>query len=191
VLLTAATIVIAGSPTAISHAATCWRPPVAAPIVDPFRPPACRWCAGNRGLEFGTPSGAVVRAVATGRVSFAGVVAATGYVVVRHADGRRVTYGGLAERSVGRGDLVVAGAPVGLTGGRLHFGLRDGTRYVDPEPFLGRLVRRPWLLPVDGGPAVPAPSPIVRCRRTRLSGPVLAGQGYTVRRPTSRLAVHD
>ena len=35
-------------------AAECWRPPVPAPVVDPFREPACRWCRGNRGIDYGT-----------------------------------------------------------------------------------------------------------------------------------------
>ena len=74
----------------------CWLPPVDAPVVDPFRPPPCTWCAGNRGLEYGTPSGVAVRAVAAGEVTFSGTVAGERYVVVRHADGRRATYGGLA-----------------------------------------------------------------------------------------------
>ena len=31
-----------------------YRPPVDAPVVDPFRPPAERWSAGNRGVEYAT-----------------------------------------------------------------------------------------------------------------------------------------
>lgn len=142
---------------------TCWLPPVDAPVVDPFRPPACTWCAGNRGLEYGTPSGTIVRAVAAGEVTFSGTVAGERYVVVRHADGRRATYGGLESSSLRTGDAVVAGVSVGLTAGHLHFGLRDGDTYVDPAPFLGRLVGRPRLVPDDGTAARPAPPPRLRC----------------------------
>ena len=35
----------------------CWWPPVSAPVIDPYREPACRWCPGNRGLEYGTRAG--------------------------------------------------------------------------------------------------------------------------------------
>ena len=55
--------------------ATCWVPVVDAPIIDPFRPPACPWCAGNRGVECGADAGAVVRAPTPGTVVFAGAVA--------------------------------------------------------------------------------------------------------------------
>jgi murein DD-endopeptidase MepM/ murein hydrolase activator NlpD len=153
-------------------AVTCWLPPVGAPVADPFRPPSCRWCPGNRGIEYATAPGEPVRAVATGVVTFAGTVAGTSYVVVRLGDGRRVTYGGLDAVAHASGDLVVAGSIVGRTAGRLHFGLREapvpgddetGERYVDPAPMLGTLVGRPRLVPTDGTPARPAPSPRLRC----------------------------
>jgi murein DD-endopeptidase MepM/ murein hydrolase activator NlpD len=144
-------------------AGACWLPPVDAPVVDPFRPPPCTWCAGNRGIEYGTPSGADVRAVAAGEVTFSATVAGERYVVVRHADGRRTTYGGLASSSLRAGDAVAAGVIVGTTAGHLHFGLRDGDTYIDPAPFLGRLVGRPRLVPDDGTGARPAPPPRLRC----------------------------
>ncbi|MDJ0768593.1 MAG: M23 family metallopeptidase [Ilumatobacter sp.] len=148
-----------------AHAAPCWAPPVTARVTDPFREPACRWCAGNRGIEYGTPPGTTVRAVAGGRVSFAGDVAGTTYVVVRHRDGLRTTYGNLRHTHLDDGDLVVRGARVGTTDGRLHFGLRDGSRYVDPSPYLGRWMRRPRLIPVDGSPGRPSPPATLRCTR--------------------------
>ena len=133
-------------------------------MVDPFRPPPCTWCAGNRGLEYGTPGGTVVRAVAAGEVTFSGTVAGERYVVVRHADGRRATYGGLAsfvaaDRRCGRGGRESSA----ITAGHLHFGLRDGDTYIDPAPFLGRLVGRPRLVPDDGTAARAAPPPRLRC----------------------------
>jgi murein DD-endopeptidase MepM/ murein hydrolase activator NlpD len=141
----------------------CWLPPVEATVVDPFREPPCPWCAGNRGLEYGTPPGTVVRAVAAGEVTFSGTIAGVRYVVVRHADGRRATYGVLEASDLRTGDVVVARAVVGVTAGHFHFGLRDGDAYVDPGPFLGRLVGRPRLVPVDGSAARAAPPPRVRC----------------------------
>ncbi len=143
--------------------ADCWRPPVDGVVVDPFREPPCRWCAGNRGLEWVAADGAAVRAAAAGVVSFAGTVAGTSYVVVRLANGWLVTYGRLATRQVGAGDPVVTGGVLGTTGGRLFFGLRVEGRYVDPAPYLGELVGRPRLVPVDGRAARPAPPPRLAC----------------------------
>jgi murein DD-endopeptidase MepM/ murein hydrolase activator NlpD len=144
-------------------AAACWHPPVTAPVVDPFRPPACPWCAGNRGIEYGTRPGVPVRSVAAGEVTFSGRVAGTGYVVVRHLDGRRATYGGLARAFVGAGDRVQTGALIGATAGHLHFGLRAGQTYLDPAPFFGRLIGRPRLVPTDGAAPRAAPPPKLRC----------------------------
>lgn len=151
------------APTGVS-ASTCWRPPVVAPVVDPFRPPACRWCPGNRGIEYGTRSGQPVWAVESGRVRFAGDVAGTMYVVVQHRDGRRVTYGRLSERRVDVGDLVLGGRIIGTATASFHFGVRVGDHYVDPADSIGRLVGRPRLVPTDGSAAAPAPPPLVRCR---------------------------
>jgi murein DD-endopeptidase MepM/ murein hydrolase activator NlpD len=143
--------------------AACWRPPVDAPIADPFREPTCRWCPGNRGLEYDTRDGQPVRAVAAGRVVFAGLVARVRYVVVRHGDGRRATYGRLVDATVRSGDLVVAGTVVGRAGASFHFGLRVGDEYVDPAPHLGELVRRARLVPVDGTPGNAGRPATLRC----------------------------
>jgi murein DD-endopeptidase MepM/ murein hydrolase activator NlpD len=96
-------------------------------------------------------------------VSFAGIVAGTVYVVVRHADGWRATYGNVDRTRVGAGDTVVAGSVVGLTAGSFHFGLRDGDRYIDPAPYLGTPRGVVRLVPDDGSPAAPAPPPQLRC----------------------------
>src|SRR3954470_12542621 len=86
--------------------AQCYAPPVTAPVVDPFRQPPCAQCAGNRGLEYATPPGTAVTAVAGGVVTFSGVVAGTRYVVVDQPDGYRATYGRLAGSFVGIGAQV-------------------------------------------------------------------------------------
>jgi murein DD-endopeptidase MepM/ murein hydrolase activator NlpD len=142
----------------------CLLPPVVAAVVDPFRDPGCPWCPGNRGVTYGVAAGAVVRAAAGGTVTFSGVVAGTRYVVVEHAaGGLRATYGGLAATSLAAGDAVVAGAEVGVAAGDLHFGLRRGDVYVDPEPLLGRLVQRARLVPTDGTGRRPPPPPRLVC----------------------------
>ena len=150
-------------PAGAAHALPCWQPPVEAPVTDPFRAPSCRWCPGNRGIEFGTAPGTRIRAVATGRVTFAGSVADTVYVVIRHAGGRRVTYANLRPTSWSVGELVVRGQTVGRAAGRFHLGVRVGDRYVDPAPLLGRWVHRARLVPVDGGAGNPPPPPRLRC----------------------------
>jgi murein DD-endopeptidase MepM/ murein hydrolase activator NlpD len=156
-------LVVLALGSSVAVAVPCWQPPVEAPIADPFRPPACRWCAGNRGIEYRTRPGTPVRAVAAGRVSFAGSVAGERYVVVRHSDGRRATYGNLASIAVGEGDAVVARSIVGIASSATHFGLRRGETYLDPTPYLGRPVTVTRLIPLDGSPAAPPGPTRWRC----------------------------
>ena len=147
--------------------APCLLPPLDAPVTDPFRMPACTYCPGNRGIEYAPRDGTSVVAVADGDVDFAGSVAGTTWVVVRHADGLRASYGHLATRRVGRGDHVRAGQVLGTTTDRFYLGLLDGDRPVDPTPLLGRLRRPPRLVPTDGTPARPARPPQLVCPNTR------------------------
>lgn len=156
-------VVIGCSTTAL--ATPCWSPPVSAPVADPFREPVCRWCPGNRGIEYRTRPGQLVVAVATGRVTFVGTVAGVRYLVVEHSDGRRVTYGHLATVRPSRGELVLRSRVVGTTTRSFHFGVRVGDRYVDPARSIGRLVGRPRLVPADGSRPAPAPAPRLSCRR--------------------------
>jgi murein DD-endopeptidase MepM/ murein hydrolase activator NlpD len=130
-------------------AATCLAPPVEAPVIDPYRPPACVWCPGNRGIDYDTAPGTPVRAVVAGTVTFAGRVAANGHVVIAIADGRRLTYAGLDNLKVVAGQRVPAGMILGVTTATLHFGVRRGTLYEDPAVLLeGR--PRARLVRVDG-----------------------------------------
>jgi murein DD-endopeptidase MepM/ murein hydrolase activator NlpD len=132
--------VAAGDPVA-------YRPPVPAPISDPFRPPASPYGPGNRGLEYDTAPGAVVRAAGAGRITFAGQVGGRLHVTVLHADGLRTTYGPLARIAPGvavAGE-VEAGAPLGTAGEHLLWTARLGTAYLDPSILVaasgGRRVR--------------------------------------------------
>ncbi|MDP2290474.1 MAG: M23 family metallopeptidase [Actinomycetota bacterium] len=146
-------------------AAQCLLPPVAAPVAVPFVQPACQYCPGHRGLEYHLPERTAVTAAAAGQVAFAGSVAGTRYVVVRHADGVRATYGMLATLPLTRGDVVAAGAVVGHSTARLYFGLRnpDGSP-LDPTALIGRLVGRARLVPVDRTAARPAGPTRLECR---------------------------
>ena len=139
----------------VAVVATCWLPPVDAPVVDPFRAPACTWCPGNRGIEYGPVPGQTVVAVEAGTVSFAGSVARVAYVVVLHDDGIRATYGRLEQIGVVTGQRVSAGQRLGTTTGRFYFGLRDGNTPVDPTPLIGRRTWPARLVPMDGTPARP------------------------------------
>jgi murein DD-endopeptidase MepM/ murein hydrolase activator NlpD len=149
-------------------APTCYRPPVEAAIVDPFRAPACTFCPGNRGLEYRPPSGTSVVAAADGVVRFSGVVADVRYVVVEQHDGRTATYGRLAAAQVGIGSALRAGDVVGTTTDRFYFGLREGDQYIDPAPFLGSLRYRHRLVPIDGSGPRPPPPPAIRCAASQV-----------------------
>lgn len=126
-----------------------YAPPVTAPIVDPFRAPPAPWLAGNRGIEFRTEPGTIVRAMGPGVVTFSGTVAGRRWVTIRHPDGLRSSLGPLLVVLVRVGDRVVGGAAVGRAGERLHLGLRRGRTYLDPARYWRRIVRhrRVALLP--------------------------------------------
>lgn len=170
-----------GSVLAILVAAlspTCYIPPVTAPIVEPYDAPACAYCPGHRGVEYGTLPGAAVRAVAPGVVTFAGVVVGTRYVVVLHPDGISATYGNLASARPAAGDQVSVGEIVGTSGGRLYFGLRRGDTYLDPAGYLGVVRHRPRLVPssaASGRPAAPRPASCPALSSGRASGPGFRG----------------
>lgn len=144
-------------------ATPCWQPPVDATVRDPFRPPPCPWCAGNRGLEYDVSPATVVRSAAAGMVTFAGPVAGTLYVVVQLPNGWRLTYGRLAATRLQDGDGVLTGTRIGTTGQQFFFGMRIGDAYHDPARYLGRLVGTPRLIPLDGSAPRAAPPAEPRC----------------------------
>ncbi|MBA3604399.1 MAG: M23 family metallopeptidase [Actinomycetota bacterium] len=154
---------LVAAPLPTAPMAGCLRPPVVAPVVDPFRQPACPWCAGNRGLEYDVAAGTEVRAAAAGTVTFAGSVAGVRYVVVEHADGLRATYGRLDSATVATGRRVATGQIVGRSGDGLFFGIRRGETYLDPAPLLGRLVERARLVPTDGSRPRRPPPAVLAC----------------------------
>lgn len=125
-----------------------YRPPLQAPVIDPFRPPATPWGPGNRGLEYRTVPGQPVRSIGAGQVVFAGQVGGRLAVTVLHPDGRRSSYSDLASIDVEVGNVVPRGSSVGRAGSTFHLGLREGDRYIDPAAVLG-LRRRAVLVPVQ------------------------------------------
>ncbi len=144
----AAVAVLVPDPPAAAQVAVTYRPPVDAPVIDPFREPTSPYGPGNRGIDYATVPGTVVRAVAAGTVTFAGSVAGTRYVTVTHADGLRSSYGGLASVSVVEGQVVAAGDEVGRAGPTLHLGIRRGDEYLDPEVLFAAAAPEVRLIPV-------------------------------------------
>src|SRR5947209_13119096 len=94
-----------------------YRPPVSAPVSEPFRAPTGPYGPGHRGIEYATQPGTVVGAAASGTVVFAGVVAGIRYVTLRHADGLRTTVGPLDQVAVAPGQRALAGQRLGGTAG--------------------------------------------------------------------------
>ena len=133
-----------------SSAQVRYEPPVAGPIIDHFRAPAARWAAGNRGIDYETIPGTAVVASADGTVEFSGQVGGTLHVVVKHADGLRTSYSFLATVSVVEGQIVARGEPVGVAGTSVHFGVRLGDTYLDPELVLEGRAFGVRLVPVEG-----------------------------------------
>ncbi|MFA5891648.1 MAG: M23 family metallopeptidase [Actinomycetota bacterium] len=124
--------------------------PVVGPVARHFEPPPTPYAAGHRGIDLEVPAGTTVVAAAAGTVAFAGQVGGTYAVSIDHADGLRTTYSYLSAVLVRAGDPVAQGAPVAVSGvghgGEappvLHFGLRRGSEYLDPEPILVESMRR-------------------------------------------------
>lgn len=155
------TLALIGAPQAVG-AGPCWLPPVTGTVSDPFREPPCPYCAGNRGIDYDVGR-VTVRAVAAGVVTWSGSIAGTRYVVVRHANHWRATYGQLVSSPLSAGDRVVARMRIGAASGLFYFGLRVEDTYINPAQFMGRLVGRPRLVPIDGTQRRDPPSPRLRC----------------------------
>lgn len=141
------------APTALGEPtpAVAYTPPVDAAITDPFRPPAGPYGSGNRGLDYDTSPGVPVRASAPGTVVFAGPVAGSLHVTIRHADGVRTSYSFLQTVVAVVGARVSTGDVVGTAGEHLHFGARVADAYVDPA-VLFSVATAVELLPLEVPP---------------------------------------
>ena len=124
-----------------------------------FDPPSSTWGAGHRGVDLLGRPAQEVRTALPGVVSFAGVVAGRGVVVVDHG-ATRTTYEPVAA-SVARGATLAAGDRIGslqalgshcLPRTCLHWGWLRGTTYLDPLRLVGAGPVR--LLPLDDGAPV-------------------------------------
>ncbi len=94
---------------------------------------------GGPGLQVRTRMGGAVRAIAAGRVVFAGEQSAYGRVViVDHGQRYYTVYAGLGTVEVRPGDELSRSARVGSTGADgVLLEIRKGTRSVPPRPWLG------------------------------------------------------
>ena len=136
-------------------------------VVNGYAPPAQPWLPGHRGVDLAAHRGQPVLSAGPGRVTFAGLVAGRGVVVVDHGV-LRTTYQPV--RAVaGVGAHVAAGALLGrmeVFGSHcfpdvcLHWGLLRGARYLDPLTLVGGGPVR--LLPLDGGGLAPEPGVLTR-----------------------------
>ena len=114
--------------------------PVPGEIVRGFEAPAHPYAPGHRGVALRADPGTVVRAALAGRVSFAGVVARTGWVSVDHGGGLVTSYGPLEPIMVNRHDAVGVGQVLGRLAREapsLHWGARLDGVYIDPLLLLG------------------------------------------------------
>lgn len=135
--------------TPVPAVARVWPVGVRPVVLRGWEPPATVYGPGHRGVDLAAPPGAAVRAVAAGRVTFAGRVAGRGVVSVELAGtDLRTTYEPVSP-SVRKGDRVGVGEVVGTveaTGSHcprtcVHWGLLRGETYLDPLSLLP-----PWLL---------------------------------------------
>ena len=117
--------------------------PVVGPVIRHFEPPPTPFAAGHRGIDFDVPAGTTVVAAAAGTVAFAGAVGGSISVSIDHPNGLRSTYSFLSAVLVKKGQTVALGQAVARSGPgapgerpNLHFGLKTGETYLDPEPYL-------------------------------------------------------
>ncbi|MFJ5534392.1 murein hydrolase activator EnvC family protein [Streptomyces sp. NPDC093261] len=155
-----------GPDRAVPAVARLWPVGVHPLVLRAWEPPATPYGPGHRGVDLAAAPGDPVRAVAAGRVAFAGRVAGRGVLSVDLAGTGtpplRTTYEPV-RASVRTGDTVRPGQVLGVlepsaahcAGSCLHWGLRRGETYLDPlsvlPPWLLR-VGPSRLLPVEGVP---------------------------------------
>jgi Peptidase family M23 len=158
----------AGAPPALA-----WTWPADGPVLRPFVLGDDPYAAAqHRGVDIAAPPGALVRAPASGAVSFAGTVPDGGRTVtIRTADGYSITLVHLGSIGVQRGQVLAEGAGVGSAGRSgeaehpepyVHLGVRvsaDPQGYVDPLGLLPPRGAPPPMPPVPPAEQVPDAPP--------------------------------
>lgn len=121
--------------------------PVPGEVITAYDPPEQNWLPGHRGVDLAAGAGSPVRSSGAGTVHFAGSVAGTPTVSVRHEGRFRTTYQPV-QASVERGQEVDKGEIIGALADDSHPGLHWGalrgqSDYFNPLDLLGR---RPIVL---------------------------------------------
>jgi murein DD-endopeptidase MepM/ murein hydrolase activator NlpD len=123
-------------------------------VVQRFDPPDRPWLPGHRGVDLAAAAGQSVVAPTDGMVTWSGVIAGRGVVVVSHSGGLRSTFEPVTGAPA-TGTPVTRGARVGsvaATPGHcaprtcVHWGVLRGETYLDPMSFVSRA--RVVLLPL-------------------------------------------
>ncbi|MFC5678308.1 peptidoglycan DD-metalloendopeptidase family protein [Aeromicrobium endophyticum] len=165
-------------------------------VGERFTPPPDRFGAGHRGVDLAGSVGDPVRAVAPGRVTFAGQVGGVQVVTIDHGR-ERSTYQPVAA-SVEVGDAVEARQVIGTLRGEhshcegacLHLGRRVGDDYLDPLELLGG--GRFRLISPDGAPpSPPAGAGGDGSLQRPVGGPVTSPFGLRVHPVTGVRKLHD
>lgn len=141
----AALLLVVGPATPPAAAAGEWLWPVTGPVLRGFDPPDSPYGSGHRGIDVGGLPGTIVVAPADGVVTFAGPVGGRLFLTIDHGRRLESTYSWLDGLLVRRGDAVIAGQPIAVTGWghtgsevpHLHVGVRLDDVYMDPLDYLG------------------------------------------------------
>jgi murein DD-endopeptidase MepM/ murein hydrolase activator NlpD len=160
VLLTVVLSMLAPAP---ARATGSWTWPVVGPVTRGFDPPGSPFGAGHRGIDVAAPVGTLVRAPAAGLVSFAGNVGGRLFVTIDHGGGLLSTCSFLSALLVQKGDVVVQGQGIALSGTghagdtipNVHLGVRLSGAYADPLDYLSPvsvvgLIRLAPIAPLTG-----------------------------------------
>jgi murein DD-endopeptidase MepM/ murein hydrolase activator NlpD len=117
--------------------------PVSGQVIQGFGPDGSGQT--NDGVNIAAAAGTPVKAADAGTVIYTGneLAAFGNLILVRHAGGWVTAYGHLANIGVQRGQTVVQGQALGTVGQtgsattpQLHFEIRQGSKPVDPSPYL-------------------------------------------------------
>lgn len=156
-------LMLAAAPPVAAASAGVWSWPLDRHHVGAhFDKPASDYGPGHRGVDLAGSAGDVVRAVAAGRVTFAGKVGGVEVVTIDHGR-ERSTYQPIAAR-VKAGDAVRSGEVIGTllagpshcAGACLHLGRLAGDDYLDPLELLSDAGRFQLINPDGTPPAPPA-----------------------------------
>lgn len=166
-------------------------------ITAGFDPPSSRFGAGHRGIDLAGTSGDDVLAVASGVVSYVGVIDGVPNVVVDHGR-QRSTYQPVSA-DVRQGERVRAGAVLGtlVTSGShcasacLHLGRIRQDTYLDPAELLSDTGRFVLISPEGPPPSPPNPPVSGGDLRWPVDGQVTSPFGMRVHPITGVKKLHD